>query len=55
MIRSKVLLAIVFFSVGIFLSGCGTISGAAKGAAEGAKKDWQTANKLDDWIKENLW
>lgn len=34
-----------------FIYGCGTI----KGAAEGAKKDWQVLIKADDWVRKNLW
>jgi predicted small secreted protein len=35
----------------ILMAGCETV----KGAFEGAKKDWQTALKADEWIRENLW
>jgi uncharacterized protein YceK len=33
------------------LSGCGTL----KGAYNGAKEDWQSLKKADDWMKKNLW
>ena len=35
----------------IVLSGCETV----KGAAQGLSKDWQTAKKADNWLRENLW
>lgn len=47
----------------LLLCGCETIAysfkgfteGAAKGAAEGAKKDWANIQKTDDWMRKNLW
>jgi hypothetical protein len=39
----------------ILMAGCETVKGAFQGAAEGAKKDWQTACKTDQWIRDNLW
>lgn len=46
--------AALFFVLSVFLiliGGCETI----KGAFEGAKKDWQAAQRVDDWIQDNLW
>jgi predicted small secreted protein len=41
------------------LSGCetvrGGVRGAAKGGAEGFCKDWENAQKIDSWMRENLW
>lgn len=46
----------------IFVSGCETAKGAAKGVgavavgtAEGAKKDWQAVKKADGWMRKNMW
>ena len=43
------------FLLVIFSSGCETF----KGAAEGFSLDWQSAKenvqKMDSWIRENLW
>jgi predicted small secreted protein len=39
----------------ILISGCETIKGAGQGAADGAKKDWQTLKKADAWMRKNLW
>lgn len=50
--------SIVLFALSVFvvlITGCQTIKGGAKGAAEGMKKDWQTALEADAWIKKNLW
>jgi len=44
----------IFFILSVFLilaSGCET----AKGAAEGAQKDWDNAKKLDKKMQEVLW
>ena len=44
----------IFFIFSIFLiliSGCETM----KGAFEGAKKDWDSAKKADQWLRKNLW
>ncbi len=38
-----------------FVCGCHTVGGAAKGASEGAKKDYQEMKKADAWLQENLW
>ncbi len=37
------------------LCGCETLKGATKGAGEGLQKDWQSAQKIDDWMRKNLW
>lgn len=50
--------AMLFLLLGVFLvsfSGCSTIKGAAKGAAEGFSQDWQKAKKIDDWLREHAW
>ena len=39
----------------IVVSGCETITGAVKGAAEGIPKDWAALKKADAWMRENLW
>lgn len=39
----------------VLLSGCETVRGAAKGGAEGFCKDWESAQKIDSWMRENLW
>jgi predicted small secreted protein len=46
--------AVVLLCVFI-ISGCETITGAAKGAVEGMQKDWAVLKKADDWLKKNLW
>jgi len=35
----------------VLTAGCET----AKGAFAGAKKDWQSAKQIDDWMKKNMW
>ena len=48
----------IFFVLFIFLilaSGCETVGGAAKGAGEGAKTDWENMQKLDARMREVLW
>jgi predicted small secreted protein len=40
---------------GIVFSGCNTVGGAAKGASDGAKKDYEQAKKADVWLQDNLW
>jgi len=43
----------------VSLSGCYTIKGAAKGAAEGFTKDvsitWNSVNKADAWLQQKAW
>ncbi len=39
----------------LFLQGCATVGGAAKGGAEGFKEDWKSAGKVDAWMQENMW
>ncbi len=39
----------------LFLAGCETLKGAAKGTTEGAKKDLENAQKVDGWLRDNLW
>jgi predicted small secreted protein len=50
-INKKVFVLPVLLLVLILFTGCETI----KGAAEGAKKDWQALEKADDWMRKNLW
>jgi len=45
----------ILFVFLILMAGCETLKGTFQGAAEGAKKDWQTACKADQWIRDNLW
>ena len=45
----------VLAAVLALFSGCGTIKGIGKGAAEGAKEDWTALKKADKWMRENLW
>ncbi|MDD5730214.1 MAG: hypothetical protein PHN57_03690 [Candidatus Omnitrophica bacterium] len=47
-------LSLVLFAF-LFVSGCETAKGAACGAQDGAKKDWENAKKTDAWLKKNLW
>lgn len=39
----------------IFLAGCETVKGAAKGGAEGFSEDWENTKKVDKWMRETLW
>ena len=52
----------IFFILAVFLilvSGCETLKrsagGAAKGAGEGAKTDWENIKKIDGRMREVLW
>jgi len=49
-IKKGLALSILFAFI-VLVGGCET----AKGAFEGAKKDWQSAKKIDDWMKKNMW
>lgn len=50
------LVALVFICLlAVSACGCNTVGGAAKGASEGAKKDYQEMKKADAWLQENLW
>jgi predicted small secreted protein len=51
----KAVMFLVLAAAMIAFSGCNTISGAAKGAKEGMKKDAQAFKKSDQWMQENLW
>lgn len=51
----KCLALIGVFAYIILVSGCGTIKGAAEGAAVGAKEDWEALKNADQWFRDNLW
>lgn len=55
--RVKVVLAILGLCLAsIFLAGCyHTITGTVKGAADGFAQDWKNAEKIDAWMRKNLW
>ena len=38
-------------ALAVSLVGCETV----KGASEGLKKDWESAEGLDAWMQENMW
>jgi len=50
MIKKRAALFILLIFI-IMLSGCETM----KGAAGGAKKDFQALKKADQWMRDNLW
>ena len=52
--RVKAMVAIIIGAL-FFLQGCSTVKNAAKGAATGAKEDWEALKKTDGWMRENLW
>lgn len=52
---SRAFLLAVLFLCTVFMAGCHTVSGAASGAAVGAQKDYQEAQKADVWLQKNLW
>lgn len=47
-------LALISFCA-IAFTGCNTIKGTAKGAAEDFSKGWQAAKKIDDWLQKHAW
>ena len=49
------LFIIALFGLTVFFQGCHTLKGVQKGVKEGIKEDWKDLNKVDGWIKENLW
>ena len=64
--RFNPLFLALFLSSVLFICGCETAKGAAKGTvhgvgavgtgiADGAKKDWAAVMKADDWVKDNMW
>lgn len=59
MMTKKYAMLLVLFVFLVLIAGCetvkGTVKGLAAGATEGAKKDWQTLQKTDAWMRENLW
>jgi hypothetical protein len=58
MIKKGSILLVLFIFL-ILTSGCETLKrsfgGAAKGASEGAKTDWENMQKLDARMREVLW
>ena len=54
MIKKGNALFILFIFL-VLISGCETIKGAFTGAGDGARKDWEAAKKVDDWMRKNLW
>jgi hypothetical protein len=52
--RLKAITAIIIGML-FCLQGCSTFRNAAKGAAVGAKEDWEALKKTNGWMKENLW
>mgnify|MGYP000409700163 CR=1 FL=1 len=54
MIR-KALFLFLFLVCSLVFSGCHTIGGAVKGAADGAKQDWETAKQWDKNFRKNYW
>ncbi|MFA5344872.1 MAG: hypothetical protein WC315_01165 [Candidatus Omnitrophota bacterium] len=59
---AKKTLLFVILAAAIFLGGCETAKGVGAGigaAASGAAKDtsnlWQSIQKADKWMRENLW
>ena len=51
--RIKALLVILLTA--FVTTGCHTLEGAAKGAQHGVKKDWESVQEADEWMKENMW
>jgi len=47
----KVVMLFILLAFVISLGGCHTV----KGAAEGAKQDYKDAQKVDAWLRDNLW
>lgn len=54
MIKKGALLFILF-SFLVLIAGCQTVTGAVKGGAEGAKKDWESLKKANQKMEEVLW
>jgi len=55
-IMSKKVFLLSFVLIFVFLSsGCHTVAGASKGAAEGAKKDYEEVKKVDELMRKSLW
>ena len=50
----KSLLVAVLIGVLFSLMGCETLKGSVQGAGEGAKKDWENAQKVDAWLRDQL-
>ena len=48
--RSALAICVLYLLL-IVLSGCETV----KGAAQGFTRDWQNAEKVDKWLRKNLW
>ena len=46
----RALMAVCLLNI-LVICGCET----AKGAAQGFTKDWKNAEKVDAWMRKNLW
>ncbi len=60
-IRSGSVALLLLFATAVCIAGCATLKGAAKGASEGAKEDWDAmkrwkdkghGDKFDAWVME---
>jgi len=47
--KTVLLLSLIVFTISLI--GCNTV----KGAAAGAKQDWEDAKKLDEQMRKTLW
>jgi len=56
--RGTIIFLLILGAV-VSLSGCYTLKGVAKGAAEGFTKDvniaWNSVNKADAWLQQKAW
>lgn len=53
--RKKGIVIFILPLLFILISGCETIKGAFGGATDGARRDWEQARRIDDWMRKNLW
>lgn len=53
--KKKGVIFFILFILLVLIGGCETIKGAFTGATDGARKDWEQARKIDDWMRKNLW
>ena len=51
MMAKKYAMLLALFVFLVLIAGCET----AKGAAQGFQKDWKSLEKVDDWMRDNLW